>query len=88
MKPTFWSLLQESVIMQAVITLALIITLCVLIIMGAPIPEVLSASTTLVLGYFFGAKTGVAQGRLAARNELARSESANSPSTTITNESR
>jgi hypothetical protein len=80
-KPTFWSLLKESVIMQAVITLLLMVTLCVLIVMGKDVPEVLQASATLVLGYFFGSKTGVAQGRLSASNEIARNIAANAPNT-------
>lgn len=74
MKDNFWSLLKESVIMQALLTIMLVGATIYLIVVGKPVPEILGASTTLVLGYFFGAKTGVAQGRLAATNERARSD--------------
>jgi len=53
----FWELLQESVIVQALITLALVITTCYLVATGRDVPELLSTSLMLVLGFYFGSKT-------------------------------
>jgi hypothetical protein len=53
----FWELLQESVIIQGVVTLVLVVTLCTMFITGKPIPELLGAITTLVLGFWFGTKS-------------------------------
>jgi len=53
----FWQLLQESVIVQALITLALVATTCYLVATGREVPESLSTSLMLVLGFYFGSKT-------------------------------
>jgi len=52
----FWELLQESVIVQALITLALVITTCYLVATGQDVPELLSTAMMLVLGFYFGSK--------------------------------
>jgi len=52
----FWELLQESVIVQAVITLCLFVTTCYLWGTGQAVPELLSTSLMLVLGFYFGSK--------------------------------
>ena len=53
---TFWKLFQESVIVQALITLALVITTCYLVATGQDVPELLSTALMLVLGFYFGSK--------------------------------
>lgn len=53
----FWQLLQESVIVQSLVTLALVITLCVMFATGQPVPDLLAQITLLVVGYWFGSKT-------------------------------
>jgi len=53
----FWELLQESVIVQAIITLALVITVCYMVASGQEVPELLSTALMLVLGFYFGSKT-------------------------------
>lgn len=60
----FWELLKESVIIQGLITLALISTTCYLVAAGKPVPSELWAANGLVLGYFFGAKQQAAVIRL------------------------
>jgi hypothetical protein len=54
---TFWKLLQESVIVQALITLVLVIAVAYLSITQQPVPDLLSTSLMLVLGFYFGQKT-------------------------------
>lgn len=54
---TFWKLLQESVIVQALITLVLVIAVCYLAVTNQPVPDLLSTSLMLVLGFYFGQKT-------------------------------
>jgi len=53
----FWELLQESVIVQAIITLALVATACYMVATGQDVPELLSTALMLVLGFYFGSKT-------------------------------
>jgi len=53
----FWQLLQESVIVQALITLTLVATVCYMVATGQDIPELLSTALMLVLGFYFGSKT-------------------------------
>lgn len=52
----FWKLFQESVIVQACITLMLVATACYLIATGKEVPELLSTALMLVLGFYFGSK--------------------------------
>jgi len=52
----FWELFQESVIVQAIITLCLIMTTCYLVATGQEVPEILSTALMLVLGFYFGSK--------------------------------
>jgi hypothetical protein len=53
----FWKLFEESVIVQAIITLALVVTTCILVGQGKPVPELLASGLMLVLGFYFGSKT-------------------------------
>ena len=53
---TFWSLLKESVIVQSIVTLALVLAIIVLVLTNRPVPDVMVNLTTLVLGYWFGTK--------------------------------
>lgn len=59
---TFWRLFEQSVIVQAVVTAALIITVCVMYIMQTPIPSELLNLVLVVLGFWFGSKVGYVQG--------------------------
>ena len=60
---TFWTLFQESVITQALVTLALIVTCCVIWITGKLLPPELFQVTVLVVGFWFGSKVGFHQGQ-------------------------
>ena len=57
---TFWELLRESVIVQAIVTLALVIAYIALAVRGVAIPDGLHSLTILALGFYFGSKTGTA----------------------------
>lgn len=60
----FWQLLADSVITQGLITLALVITTCYMVIAARPVPAELWAADGLVIGYFFGAKQQLITSRL------------------------
>jgi hypothetical protein len=53
----FLDMLRESTITQSAITLVLICVCAALWLQGKAIPQELWAATTLVLGFFFGAKS-------------------------------
>ena len=52
----FYELLEKSVIVSGVVTIALVGTSCYLFAIQAPIPELLGYALTTILGFFFGAK--------------------------------
>lgn len=52
----FWTLLRESVITQGLVTLFLIVTVCYLYATQKPVPTDLLNLTSLVIGFYFGAK--------------------------------
>ena len=52
----FLDMFERSVIIQAMITLSLIVTLCYLFLTKQPVPELLTQITLLVIGYYFGQK--------------------------------
>jgi len=66
---TFWELLRESVIVQAVVTLALVMAYIALAVQGIAVPDGLHSLTILALGFYFGSKTGVA-GTAAYRDTI------------------
>ena len=57
---TFWELLRESVIVQALVTLGLVIAYITMAVQGLAIPDGLHSLTILALGFYFGSKTGTA----------------------------
>lgn len=52
----FWELLEESVIVQALVTLALTGAVVYLAVAGREIPAALLNMTLVALGYYFGSK--------------------------------
>lgn len=58
----FMELLEQSTITQALITTALVFTVCFLWATGKPIPSDLFQLTITVVGFWFGSKIGFAQG--------------------------
>lgn len=59
---TFWTLLKESVITQAVITTIIVGAVVYLIVTGQTVPDSLWQLSTLVIGFYFGSKVGFSQG--------------------------
>ena len=53
---TFWSLLKESIIVQATLTLGFSAAIIYMMIAGQPIPDEMMAAFTLLLGFWFGSK--------------------------------
>lgn len=60
---TFWNLLKESIITQSLVTLALVVTLCVLWGLGKVVPPELFQLTLIVVSFWFGSKIGYSQGQ-------------------------
>jgi hypothetical protein len=52
----FLDLLRESIIVQGLVTLCLIVTICILFATGKPVPDLLAQITLLVVGFWFGTK--------------------------------
>lgn len=59
----FWDLVKQSVIVQGVVTIAFVGTVCYLYAMGKEVPSTLIQFTAVVVGYFFGAKQQQITGR-------------------------
>lgn len=49
-------LLEKSVITQMVITVALVVTICVMWGLGKPVPEALETFTSIMIGFYVGGK--------------------------------
>ena len=52
----FWSLFKESVIVQALIALVLLVTICYMYVVGMEVPDTLVIAFGAVLGFYFGSK--------------------------------
>jgi len=57
----FWKLLKESVILQALLTLSVWGVLLYLVVVGKPVPDILSMAANLVLGFYFGSKLALSR---------------------------
>lgn len=55
----FWELLEESVLMQGIMTLGLLGTIIYLVVKGQPVPDILTNGFLLILGFYFGSKSTV-----------------------------
>ena len=53
---TFWSLLKESVIVQAILTLGFSGAVVYMLVAGRPVPNEMWGAFTLLLGFWFGTK--------------------------------
>lgn len=67
----FWQLLEESVIVQASITLILIGVVGYLAATGQEIPDLMGHLASLILGYYFGVKGNLTATK-AAQQAVAR----------------
>ena len=64
----FWSLLRESTILQAMLTIGLWGTIIYMAVCGLEIPEILTAGGYSILGFWFGTKSAEAVMRAAKVN--------------------
>lgn len=55
----FWELLEESVLIQAIMALGLLGTIVYLTVQGREVPDILTNGFLLILGFYFGSKTVV-----------------------------
>ena len=53
----FWELFGQSVIVQALVTLAMVITICYMYVSNQEVPESLVLAFGTVLGFYFGSKS-------------------------------
>lgn len=54
--PVFVDLLRESVLVQSAATLLLLTVVCVLVLQGRQVPDVISLALGTVMGYWFKSK--------------------------------
>ena len=66
MPSKFWDLLEQSVLTSGVISVMLIGSVCYLSVTGAPIPDLLTVATSVILGFFFGAKVEASARRMVS----------------------
>lgn len=64
---TFLSLLKQSVIIQAMITLIVISTIAYMYINNLPVPDGLVNLAFIIVGYYFGSKSQQATDVMVAR---------------------
>ena len=74
----FWELVGQSVIVQGLVTLAFVITACVRMAQGEPVPELLQAALMLILGWYFGSKTQQVASSVATRRIKGGRDTSNS----------
>lgn len=53
----FWDYLAQSIIVQALITVIVVLTLCYMFLAGRDVPESLIGMAMLILGFWFGTKS-------------------------------
>ncbi len=53
----FWDLVGQSVIVQGIVTLSLVFACIYMAVAGQEIPQLISTSTLVALGYYFGSKS-------------------------------
>lgn len=61
----FWEYLQSSALIQGVLTIGVTAVASYLVIVGQEVPTVIEGLVTLSWGFFFGAKIGIAQGKVS-----------------------
>jgi len=56
----FWELMEESVILQGILTVGVWGAIIYLVVAGKPVPDILSAGGMGILGFWFGTKSQAA----------------------------
>ena len=72
MEIKFWDAFEKSIIISGALALLVWGTILYLSIAQLPIPEVLSAGGALILGFFFGSRSGQQAERVQAANARLR----------------
>ena len=72
MMTKFLELLEQSIIVQSLITALVIGAYVYLIATGQEVPDTFGAVVTTVLGFWFGSKAGYAQGARAMRATITK----------------
>ena len=67
----FWNEFNKSTIISAVLAVAVWGAIIYLSVSGLPVPDVIGAGGGLILGFFFGARSGQQAERIQALNALA-----------------
>ena len=70
----FWAEFNKSTIVSGVLALSVWGAVIYLAVVGVEIPEVLGAGGGLILGYFFGARSGAQTERVKALQDYARDQ--------------
>lgn len=73
----FWGLLEDSVIVQALVTLSLVGAVVFLVVSGKDVPDALLNLCLITLGYYFGSKAQLT-GKQAARTIIQEMENGRS----------
>jgi len=68
----FWAEFNKSTIVSGILALSVWGAVIYLAVIGTPIPDVLGAGGGLILGYFFGARSGAQTERIQALNQFAK----------------
>jgi len=68
----FWDAMNKSILVSSLLALFLWSVILYLAIVQVAIPEVLAAGGALILGYFFGSRSGQQIERVQAANEVLR----------------
>jgi len=70
----FWDQFNKSTIMSGVLALIVMTAVIYLAVTGQPIPDVLAASASVIVGFFFGARSGQQAERVQQLNRKAYAE--------------
>jgi len=70
----FWNQFNKSTIMSGVLALIVMGSVIYLAVTGRPIPDVLAASASVIVGFFFGARSGQQAERVQQLNRKANEE--------------
>jgi len=68
----FWEQFAKSNIISGVLALSLTGAVVYLAVTGQPIPELLGAALTSIIGFFFGTKAGEREGAAKAYKSIAK----------------
>ena len=71
---TFWELLKESVILQAILTVGIWGAVITMTVQGKPVPEFMLNAAYIVLGFYFGSKLRMAQGTIKIVSDRRKDE--------------